>query len=409
MDLIEKENTKKEFFVTTPPAQDMYEGSNDNGDNFGDEQAVTQDIVDGVFSAKLSNMTINNEKENIDTSCDVTIWKAYLPAHLSTKKVELYALEGDFKNKYCNFRLKYLGSKGQIIGSKYFPRLFIPTGRGWLFPVEKMSEVETALMNENIAFNINTFDRAKIENSKKEKKRQYAKMYREKNRQLLREKAKKYRQKTQSINQIFENAAKNGHIDAVRMLLSKGVDPSADNNCAIRLAAGYGHHEVVKLLLTDDRVDPSACDNIAISESAEEGYVEVVKLLLADERVDPSDGEAISWAAKNGHHQVVKMLLADGRSNPSAWNNQAICNAASSGHHQIVKMLLADERVDPSDKDNWIIRIAAGNGHIEVVKLLLKDGRADPLANNNEAIKWADQNGHVEIVNILEEFSSFFL
>jgi hypothetical protein len=44
----------------------------------------------------------------------------------------------------------------------------------------------------------------------------------------------------------------------------------------------------VKLLLADERVDPSANDNYAIRFAAKNGHKEVVKILLADERIDPS-------------------------------------------------------------------------------------------------------------------------
>jgi hypothetical protein len=42
------------------------------------------------------------------------------------------------------------------------------------------------------------------------------------------------------------------------------VDPSDDDNNAIKWAAQNGHPEVVKLLLQDDRVNPSAKNNLAI-------------------------------------------------------------------------------------------------------------------------------------------------
>ena len=41
-----------------------------------------------------------------------------------------------------------------------------------------------------------------------------------------------------------------------------GVDPSVDDNFAIRSASKNGRLEVVSLLLKDKRVDPSARDNI---------------------------------------------------------------------------------------------------------------------------------------------------
>ncbi len=64
------------------------------------------------------------------------------------------------------------------------------------------------------------------------------------------------------------------------------MNPSAENNDAIRWASKNGHTEVVKLLLADDRVDPSSRDNSAIKLASSNSHSEVVKLLLADGRID---------------------------------------------------------------------------------------------------------------------------
>lgn len=44
--------------------------------------------------------------------------------------------------------------------------------------------------------------------------------------------------------------------------------------------------------------------------AAEKGYTEVVKLLLQDDRVDPSanDNEAIKWAASGRYVEIIKLL-----------------------------------------------------------------------------------------------------
>lgn len=48
----------------------------------------------------------------------------------------------------------------------------------------------------------------------------------------------------------------------VQLLLQDGrVDPSFDNNYAIRGASENGHADVVQVLLQDDRVDPRAENN----------------------------------------------------------------------------------------------------------------------------------------------------
>ena len=43
-------------------------------------------------------------------------------------------------------------------------------------------------------------------------------------------------------------------------------------------AAKYGHLDVIKLLLTDSRVDPSDDDNAAIQQAARNGHMEIVNI-----------------------------------------------------------------------------------------------------------------------------------
>jgi hypothetical protein len=181
------------------------------------------------------------------------------------------------------------------------------------------------------------------------------------------------------------------------------VDPSAEDNGAIRRASKYGHHECVALLLADERVDPSAANNVAIRVASLNGHHECVALLLADERVDPSakNNEAIRWASSKGHHECVTLLLADERVDPSAENNYAIRVASANGYHECVALLLADDRVDPSAANNVAIRVASLNGHHECVALLLADERVDPSASVNLAIREASKNGHPECVALL--------
>jgi hypothetical protein len=57
------------------------------------------------------------------------------------------------------------------------------------------------------------------------------------------------------------------------------------------MASEKGHTDVVKLLLADSRVDPTADDNYAIKKASEKGHTDVVKLLLADPRVTMIDEE----------------------------------------------------------------------------------------------------------------------
>jgi hypothetical protein len=78
-----------------------------------------------------------------------------------------------------------------------------------------------------------------------------------------------------------------GHLAVVeRLLQDKRVDPSANNNDAVRMAAASGHLAIVERLLQDKRVDPSADGNFAVRMSAWNGRLAVVDRLLEDDRVD---------------------------------------------------------------------------------------------------------------------------
>jgi hypothetical protein len=114
-----------------------------------------------------------------------------------------------------------------------------------------------------------------------------------------------------NLDSVLVAAAWIGFTDAVKLLLSDyGVDPSADDNQALRLAAENGHLEIVKLLLSDARVDPSTPNNLALVYASERGHLEIVKLLLKDDRVDPSaqNNTALFLASEKGHLEIVKLL-----------------------------------------------------------------------------------------------------
>jgi hypothetical protein len=113
--------------------------------------------------------------------------------------------------------------------------------------------------------------------------------------------------------------------------------------------------------------------------AARKGHLAVIERLLQDERVDPSadNNYAVRLAAENGQLAIVDRLLQDQRVDPSADNNYAVRLAAENGHLAVVDRLLQDKRVDPSANANWAVRFAAEFGHLAVVDRLLKDDRVD--------------------------------
>ncbi|KAJ3271029.1 hypothetical protein HDV01_007110 [Terramyces sp. JEL0728] len=147
---------------------------------------------------------------------------------------------------------------------------------------------------------------------------------------------------------ILHWAIGNGNTEMVRMCLQHtDLDPSIDNNFAIRRASSMGHVRIVKLLLQDSRVDPSAKENDSIIYACKCGHVSIVKLLLGHSSVDPSDrrNEAIIWATYHGHREIVSLLLKDSRVDPSANYNEALCYARKNRSMDLVQLLIADKRV----------------------------------------------------------------
>ncbi len=67
-------------------------------------------------------------------------------------------------------------------------------------------------------------------------------------------------------------------VEAIQQIIADGADVRAENDCAIRMAAYYGHTETVKAL-TELGADVRAENDEAIRYAAYRGHIEMVKLL----------------------------------------------------------------------------------------------------------------------------------
>lgn len=108
-------------------------------------------------------------------------------------------------------------------------------------------------------------------------------------------------------------ASEHGHLTVVeQLILDPRVDPSANKNLAIRLASEHGHVSIVDRLLQDPRVDPSLDQEFRTA--AKEGDLAVVERMLGT-GINPSadDNHALRLASYCGHTAVVYRLLRDER------------------------------------------------------------------------------------------------
>ena len=176
-------------------------------------------------------------------------------------------------------------------------------------------------------------------------------------------------------NDVLVAASRGGHLSTVLLLLSdERIRTKEYFNVAMRTAALHGHADIVELFLYQYNVPPT---DFMFYWSARYGHDRVVALLLQDGRVNPSfnDNRAVRKVAKYGCCPVLYLLLQHSLVDPSALNNEAIRCAAERGHVDAVRCLLAHSRVDASASDNLALRKATLGGHESIMLLLLANER----------------------------------
>ncbi|TVU06259.1 hypothetical protein EJB05_49461 [Eragrostis curvula] len=127
----------------------------------------------------------------------------------------------------------------------------------------------------------------------------------------------------------LHDAAEQGHCEAVRLLLSKGVDvdPVNHRGTPLHLAAAKDRDQVVKILLEHD-ADAGADANFMspsgpsiLMEAVDDGLTDMVKFLLesgADPNIADEDGKIpIMCAAVHGHRELVEILFPKTKPIPS--------------------------------------------------------------------------------------------
>lgn len=151
-------------------------------------------------------------------------------------------------------------------------------------------------------------------------------------------------------------------------------------------------------------LDPSFDENYAIRFGCKKGCLDAVKFLLSLPRVNPmaKENAPLILAAKHGHDLIVNLLLQEDRINPAEPDNEALITACLGGHTKVVRVLLSDNRINAAARFNMPLIIACQHGFTDIVSLLLQTARVDSTFPNGEPLKIAIQNGHNNIVEILQ-------
>ncbi|KAH8382886.1 hypothetical protein KR009_005712 [Drosophila setifemur] len=227
-------------------------------------------------------------------------------------------------------------------------------------------------------------------------------------------------------------AARNGHLDVVKLLLSfsqpcndgtgrmKRVDVNhadRDGWTPLRSASWGGHSDVVRLLISQPACKIDLADKegrTALRAAAWSGHEDILKLLIdsgADvNSVDRQGRTSLIAASYMGHYDIVEILLENGANvnHLDLDGRSALCVAAlcgSSGYSKVISTLLDHgANTDQLDNDGMSpLLVSSFEGNAEVCELLLENAADPDLADfMGRTPLWAACTaGHATVVKLL--------
>eukprot|EP00467_Chlorarachnion_reptans_P011183 CAMPEP_0114505108 /NCGR_PEP_ID=MMETSP0109-20121206/10666_1 /TAXON_ID=29199 /ORGANISM="Chlorarachnion reptans, Strain CCCM449" /LENGTH=1710 /DNA_ID=CAMNT_0001683503 /DNA_START=213 /DNA_END=5345 /DNA_ORIENTATION=+ len=218
-------------------------------------------------------------------------------------------------------------------------------------------------------------------------------------------------------------ASKNGHFNAVRLLISQGVDLDSraqDGSTALSLSAQHGHRDLVVMLIRNkanintQRRDGATPLHLACASSHRRIALHLIRRRAKVDMQWQGGATPIIVAAANGLSKVVaKLISIVGNQVNESLNDGAtpLYLAAEGGHLATVQKLLEHGSVEVNSNlksGASPLYIACQNNHPDIAKILLEAnakvnaGRTDGAT----ALYIASENGHLQIVTLLLDFGA---
>ena len=229
----------------------------------------------------------------------------------------------------------------------------------------------------------------------------------------------------------LEFAAREGHLQIVKLLLEAGADKDAcwggDSYTSTPLcaASASGHLEIVRLLL-QCAARPNGLGKSYASRplgcASDAGQLGIVRMLLdarADKDANDDRGEtALGKASRGGHVEIAQLLVEAGAdvdgfedTFPAPWfarqPGPPLCLASLAGHVDIVRLLLLARAFTEtrSRSGETPLGAASQGGHVEIARMLLAAfADINVFDNGGETpLSVASWHGHLAVAGLLLE------
>ena len=226
-------------------------------------------------------------------------------------------------------------------------------------------------------------------------------------------------------------AAGNGHLSTVQVLLAAGVSSNShyrkknwllDGQSCLWAAVDQEHVEIARLLFAFG-ADPNTrySESSAINKSIEKANEELFDLLLekgaSTATIQPKEAQydtlalPVHQAASAGNIHILRTLLEAGLEADSVliadgWT--ALFHAGKAGHEEVLRVLINDYGADVNrraNKGTVAIHTAAYHNHDQCIEVLLDAGLDVNVRDRagRTSLHWAAQEGSIDAVRVLLE------
>jgi len=157
-------------------------------------------------------------------------------------------------------------------------------------------------------------------------------------------------------------------------------------------ACEHNSLKCVRMFLENPKLDPSENDNYALKTTIQNKRMKLLKLLLEDDRIkiDDEREDLLILGVKDDDLKLVKIALGAGKKKLEGAD--AFIYACQLNRIDALRLILKYTLANPGVNSNFALQESIKFGHLDIVKNLLKDKRVDPSAENYKLIKWFFSN-----------------